>query len=86
MNYLVTKEESVTHAHKEQDVNERKTVMLKRKEYSESKEIGKTNCEDCGSSDGFALYDDDHGYCFVCGVHVQNVDNRKEIKMTTCLT
>jgi len=82
MNYLVTKEESVIHAHKEQDVNERKTVMLKRKEYSESKEIGKTNCEDCGSSDGFALYDDDHGYCFVCGVHVQKVGQRKETKMT----
>lgn len=55
--------------------------MLKRKEYSESKEIGKTNCEDCGSSDGFALYDDNHGFCFVCGVHVQDVGNRKEINM-----
>ncbi len=82
MNCLVIREESVTHAHKEQDVNERKTVMLKRKEYSESKEIGKTNCEDCGSSDGFALYDDDHGFCFVCGVHVQKVGQRKEMNMT----
>ena len=70
------------HAQHEQDVNERKTVMLKRKDYTESKEIGKTNCEDCGSSDGFALYDDDHGFCFVCGVHVQDVGNRKEMKMT----
>jgi len=55
--------------------------MLKRKEYTESKEIGKTNCEDCGSSDGFALYDDNHGYCFVCGVHVQDIEKRKEITM-----
>ncbi len=82
MNCLVIREESVMHAQQEQDVNERKTVMLKRKDYTESKEIGKTNCEDCGSSDGFALYDDDHGFCFVCGVHVQDVGNRKEIKMT----
>jgi hypothetical protein len=66
MNCLVTKEESDKHAQHEQDVNERKTVMLKRKDYTESKEIGKTNCEDCGSSDGFALYDDNHGFCFVC--------------------
>jgi twinkle protein len=25
-------------------------------------------CEDCGSSNGAALYDDDHTHCFVCGV------------------
>jgi twinkle protein len=56
--------------------------MPKRKDYSESKEISKTSCDDCGSSDGFAIYDDNHGYCFVCGVHIQNLDNRKEIIMT----
>ena len=81
MNCLVIKEENDKLVQQEQDVNERKTVMLKRKDYTESKEIGKTNCEDCGSSDGFALYDDDHGFCFVCGVHVQNVGNRKEVNM-----
>jgi len=31
-----------------------------------SREIGKTECPKCGSSDGNALYDDGHSYCFVC--------------------
>lgn len=55
--------------------------MLKKKEYSESKEIGKSSCEHCGSSDGFAIYDDNHGYCFVCKVHVQDISKGKEITM-----
>jgi len=72
----------VVSVQQEQDVNERKTVMQKRKDYTESKEVAKTSCDDCGSSDGFAIYDDNHGFCFVCGTHVQNLDSRKEIVMT----
>ena len=29
--------------------------------------VGHSPCPACPSSDGFAVYDDGHGYCFVCG-------------------
>jgi len=28
-------------------------------------------CPDCGSSDALAMYDDDHTYCFSCGVYME---------------
>ena len=54
--------------------------MPKRKDYTDSKEIGKTKCPACPSSDGFAIYDDGHGYCFVCNHYERNLneDERKE--------
>lgn len=43
-----------------------------------------TPCPACPSSDGFALYDDGHGYCFVCGYFENDVDEpveRSELKV-----
>jgi len=54
--------------------------MPKKTDYTESKEIGKTHCPACPSSDGFTLYDDGHGYCFVCNHYERNV-NEKESEM-----
>ena len=54
--------------------------MPKKIDYTESKEIGKTHCPACPSSDGFTLYDDGHGYCFVCNHYERNV-NEKESEM-----
>ena len=34
---------------------------------SESKFIKHVRCEECGSSDANALYDDNHTHCFSCG-------------------
>lgn len=54
-----------------------------------------TSCDSCGSSDGFAIYDDDSGYCFVCEYtiaseeyknnnHKNNKNNkRKPLKIKT---
>lgn len=36
---------------------------------TESEFTGHQPCEDCGSSNGSALYDDGHTYCFVCKAH-----------------
>ena len=55
--------------------------MLKKNEYTESKEIGKTKCPACPSSDGFAIYDDGHGYCYVCNHYERNIDNESENEM-----
>jgi len=55
--------------------------MPKKTEYTESKEIGKTKCPACPSSDGFAVYDDGHGYCFVCNHYERNVEEGKEEDM-----
>jgi len=52
--------------------------MPKKKDYTESKEIGKTKCPTCPSSDGFAIYDDGHGYCFVCNHYERNVEEKEE--------
>ena len=48
----------------------------------ESKEIGKTKCPACPSSDGFALYDDGHGYCFVCNHYEKNVEEEEDMAVT----
>jgi len=36
----------------------------------ESRFIKHSECPDCGSSDGLAVYSD-HEYCFVCGNHIK---------------
>src|SRR6056300_801818 len=53
--------------------------MLKKVDYSESKEIGKTKCPACPSSDGFAIYDDGHGYCFVCNHYEKNIEEEEDM-------
>jgi len=55
--------------------------MPKKIEYTESKEIGKTKCPACPSSDGFTLYDDGHGYCFVCNHYEKSVGKEEEMPL-----
>ena len=57
--------------------------MPKKNDYTDSKEVGKTKCPACPSSDGFAIYDDGHGYCFVCNHYERNVneDDERNIDM-----
>lgn len=38
-----------------------------------SKFLHHTNCPECGSSDGFAVYED-NSHCFVCGYHVGEIN------------
>jgi len=52
--------------------------MPKKKDYTDSKEIGKTKCPACPSSDGFAIYDDGHGFCFVCNHYERNINEDNE--------
>jgi twinkle protein len=52
--------------------------MPKKRDYTDSKEIGKTKCPACPSSDGFAIYDDGHGFCFVCNHYERNVNEDNE--------
>lgn len=40
-----------------------------------SREIRKTNCNKCGSSDGNAVYDDGHTYCFVCNTYKKSFED-----------
>jgi len=44
-----------------------------------SQELYKTDCPKCGSSDGNAVYDDDHAYCFVCQHYTHNVGKENEV-------
>ena len=37
-------------------------------------------CEDCGSSDALAIYDDGHSYCFACGQHRQQKNTVPKMK------
>jgi len=53
--------------------------MPKKNDYTESKEVGKTKCPACPSSDGFAMYDDGHGYCFVCNHYEKNVEEEEDM-------
>lgn len=39
-----------------------------------------TNCEDCGSSDGLAVYDDESSHCFVCGKTVPSEEFKEDNK------
>jgi twinkle protein len=45
---------------------------------TESKLLGHTNCPHCPSSDGYAVYDDGHGYCFVCNEFDKTAQNGLE--------
>ena len=53
--------------------------MPKKTDYTESKEIGKTKCPACPSSDGFTLYDDGHGYCFVCNHYEKEIGKEEDM-------
>ena len=55
--------------------------MPKKIEYTESKEIGKTACPACPSSDGFAVYDDGHGYCYVCNHYEKEIGKEEEMPL-----
>ena len=57
--------------------------MPKKNDYTESKEIGKTKCPACPSSDGFTLYDDGHGYCFVCNHYEREIGKEEEMPLDT---
>lgn len=41
---------------------------------TESKFLRHTSCDECGSSDGNAVYDDNHSYCHVCQTWKNDVD------------
>ena len=53
--------------------------MLKKREYTESKEVDKTSCPKCPSSDGFAVYSDGHGYCFVCNHYEKQIGKENDM-------
>lgn len=57
--------------------------MPKKIEYTESKEVGKTSCPACPSSDGFTIYDDGHGYCFVCNHYEKDIGKEEEMPLDT---
>ena len=55
--------------------------MLKKREYTESKEVDKISCPSCPSSDGFAIYDDGHGYCFVCNHYEKEIGKENDMPL-----
>lgn len=53
---------------------------------SESKFVKHIACDECGSSDGNSLYDDDHTYCHVCHTYKKSdgtIDQSKKMTPTT---
>lgn len=44
--------------------------------------LGKGPCDDCGSSDACATFDDGHTHCFSCGVTHQNKESRMHTPAT----
>jgi twinkle protein len=53
---------------------------------SESKFVKHIACDECGSSDGNSLYDDDHTYCHVCHTYKKSdgtIDKSKKMTPTT---
>lgn len=51
-------------------------------EHNGSNFVAHVSCPACPSSDGFAVYDDGHGWCFVCGHYGDsNQDERRQIKV-----
>jgi twinkle protein len=44
-----------------------------------SQELYKTECIKCGSSDGNAVYDDNHAYCFVCNHYTHDIGKENEV-------
>jgi len=45
-----------------------------KKDIQKGKWLENTSCPKCGSSDGNALYDDGHSFCFACNTHVSSYD------------
>jgi len=54
-------------------------VTTKYENEEESSFIEHGPCADCGSSDGVGVYDDGHGFCFVCNTHFQNYNGEASI-------
>lgn len=57
-------------------------------ERNDSEFVQHVACPSCPSSDGFALYSDGHGYCFVCGYHSNSgftPSKPKETKLTNLI-
>lgn len=52
---------------------------------TESQLISKGSCDECGSSDANALYDDGHTYCFSCETHKRGepMSNVHQVELTT---
>jgi twinkle protein len=53
---------------------------------SDSKFVKHIACDECGSSDGNSLYDDDHTYCHVCHTYKKSdgtIDKSKKMTPTT---
>lgn len=46
--------------------------------HEDSKFVMHINCEDCGSKDNAAIYDDGHTYCFGCQKHIQGSSDGKD--------
>ncbi|MDA7496061.1 toprim domain-containing protein [bacterium] len=44
-----------------------------------SQELYKTECKKCGSSDGNAVYDDNHAYCYVCQHYTHDIGKENEV-------
>jgi len=44
-----------------------------------SQELYKTECSKCGSSDGNAVYDDGHAYCYVCQHYTHEIGKENEV-------
>ena len=53
---------------------------------TESILVSKGSCDECGSSDANALYDDGHTYCFSCETHKQGDEPSTVAKQTVSLT
>ena len=53
---------------------------------TESILVSKGSCDECGSSDANALYDDGHTYCFSCETHKQGDESPTAPKQTVSLT
>lgn len=49
---------------------------------SESNLIRKTSCDECGSSDANAVYDDGHSFCFSCNTRTNNEETRQVSNVT----
>ena len=41
----------------------------------------KTSCSECGSSDGNAIYDDGHSYCFVCNHYIKQIGKEEDMPL-----
>ena len=46
----------------------------------DAKFVKHVNCEECGSSDGNALYDDGSAFCFVCKTYTKDTDMQQQVQ------